>query len=196
MNPKTFIFIGRSGCGKGTQAKLLEEYLHKNDPNTDVFYLETGEKFRELIKGTSLTSTLANEIYINATRQPDFLAIHIWSHIFNESIKDNQHVIIDGTPRSLGEIKILDTAVNFYKWDTPVFIHMDVSRQWSTIRLMERGRSDDINEEDIKKRLDWFDTDVAPAVEYAKDNDLYKYVHINGEQTIEEVHSEILKKIF
>jgi ABC-type oligopeptide transport system ATPase subunit len=25
MKPQTFIFIGRSGCGKGTQAKLLDE---------------------------------------------------------------------------------------------------------------------------------------------------------------------------
>ena len=29
INPKTFIFIGRSGCGKGTQANLLIEYLKK-----------------------------------------------------------------------------------------------------------------------------------------------------------------------
>ena len=27
MNLQTFIFIGRSGCGKGTQVALLQEYI-------------------------------------------------------------------------------------------------------------------------------------------------------------------------
>jgi len=30
MNSQAFIFFGRSGCGKGTQAKLFVEYLKDN----------------------------------------------------------------------------------------------------------------------------------------------------------------------
>ena len=47
VKQQSFIFMGRSGCGKGTQAKLLMEYLKKIDPARDIFYLETGAGVRE-----------------------------------------------------------------------------------------------------------------------------------------------------
>ncbi len=47
----------------------------------------------------------------------------------------------------------------------------------------------------IKKRLDWFDTDVQPVIDWFKSNDFYNFLDINGEQTIEEVHQEIMEKI-
>lgn len=197
MKIGTFIFIGRSGCGKGTQADLLIEYIKKHDDSgRDIFYLETGKKFRELIKGDSYTSRLSAEIYKEAARQPDFLAVYIWSYVFVDNLNGDEHLFIDGTPRSLLETKILDTAMEFYKREDPVFIYMNVSREWSETRLRERGRLDDLKKEDIKKRLDWFDRDVMPAVEYAKESPVYRFVEINGEQTIEEVHEEIIKKAF
>jgi len=192
----TFIFIGRSGCGKGTQAELLMKYLKEHDASRDIFYLESGEKFREFIKGDKYSHKLSSEIYKKDERQPDFLAVHLWSHIFIENMKGDQHVVIDGSPRSLQETKILDTAMTFYKREKPAFIYMNVSRQWSTERLLSRGRSDDVKQESIQKRLDWFDSDVMPAIEYAKENPLYNFVEINGEQMVEEVHEEIMKKIF
>jgi adenylate kinase family enzyme len=57
-----------------------------------------------------------------------------------------------------------------------------------------RGRLDDSDEE-IKKRLDWYKANVVPAIEYFKNDPDYKFVSINGEQTIEEVHREIMQKL-
>jgi hypothetical protein len=42
--------FGRSGCGKGTQVVLLQEYTKKQDQQRHIFYIETGERFRQLIK--------------------------------------------------------------------------------------------------------------------------------------------------
>ncbi len=106
-NPQTFIFIGRSGCGKGTQADLLKEYLEKNRSNS-VFYLESGARFREFISQNSFTANLSREIMKSGGLQPAFLAIHIWSHIMIEQMNEGKHLIIDGTPRLLDEAKILD----------------------------------------------------------------------------------------
>jgi len=72
---------------------------------------------------------------------------------------------------------------------------MNVSREWSKERLLGRGRKDD-DPEEIKKRLDWYETEVAPVVEYYKDNPKYNFIDVNGEQTIEEVHKEIIEKVF
>ena len=62
MNPKTFIFFGRSGCGKGTQADLLIKYLKNVDPGNKVIYVETGAKLREFIKGNGLSQKITAKI--------------------------------------------------------------------------------------------------------------------------------------
>lgn len=194
MSPQTFIFIGRSGCGKGTQAELLQKLLEEKDPNREIFYLETGAFFREFIKGEKYSNKLADKIYKNDERQPDFLAIHIWAHILLEKFKGTEHLFLDGITRSKPEAMAFTTAMEFYNRKVTI-VYLNVSRGWSEGRLLARGRPDDKSVESIKKRLDWFDKDSYPAVEYFKSNDRYNVLDINGEQTISEVHKEIAQKL-
>ena len=193
---ESFIFIGRSGCGKGTQAELLRKYLKERDPDRAVFYLETGEKFREFVRGEKYTHRLSHDVYMRAERQPDFLAVHLWGHILIDELAGGEHLIIDGTPRSVHEAEILDTAMKFYGYEKPFVIFIDVSRKWATERLRARGREDDVRAEEIKKRLDWFDADVMPAVSYFKRHPDYAFVAVNGEQTVAEVHQEMMRKMY
>lgn len=195
MDLKTFIFIGRSGCGKGTQVKLLMDHL-KEKEDKDIFYLQTGQHFRDFVKKDGFANKMADKIMEEGGRQPDFLAVWIWSNAFLENVKDEEHLIIDGTPRSLNEARILDTAVKFLKRKKPYVVYLDVSREWSEERLLARGREDDLEIEDIRKRLDWFEDDVMPAVSFYRDNPDYDFICVNGEQTIEEVNKEMVGKIF
>jgi adenylate kinase len=191
---KTFIFIGRSGCGKGTQAELLKKELEATG-EAPVFYLETGARFREFIKGASQTAAFARDIMHKSARQPDFLAIWNWSHLLVEEVHGKEHWIIDGTPRSRPEAEILDTAFPFYDRQNPTVVYLNVSRSWSEGRLRARGRADDKAVGDIAARLDWFDRDVMPAVEYYRANPRYTFLDINGERSIEEIHADIREQL-
>lgn len=194
MNQQTLFFIGRSGSGKGTQAKLVIKYLEKNDPDRKVFYLESGEKFRTLIAGTTYTSELSRKINIVGGLQPEFLAIWIWSTLLVENMTGKEHVIFDGVPRKRHEASVLDSAMGFYGREKPTVIFIDVSREWSKERLLARKRADD-TASDIEARLNWFDTDVVPTIAYFKENPMYEVHQINGERTIEEIHTDILEKL-
>ena len=194
---RTFIFIGRSGCGKGTQAELLKKYLEENDADKrPIFYLETGEQFRKLLSGDSYASRLAREVGERGELQPEFLAVAMWSEELLAKMTGGEHLIIDGSPRRLREAMVLDSAMSFFRRKSPVIVNIEVSKEWSRARLNGRKRRDDINEEEVEKRLAWFDTDVRPAIDWFRSGPSYGVVDINGEQTIEEVHREILKKIF
>ena len=195
MGLKTFIFIGRSGCGKGTQVALLRDNLQKTDSKTPILYIEAGAKFREFLNEDSFTSKLSKEIYEEGNLQPDFLAIRIWSEELREKLNGNEHLIFDGTPRQLREAHVLENALDFYKREDVYVVYLNVSRSWSEERLKSRGREDDLESRDVKKRLDWYDKKVMPAVEYFRNNPRYKFLEINGEQAIENVHKEILEKI-
>jgi adenylate kinase family enzyme len=191
----TVIFIGRSGCGKGTQAELLKEYIRSRDAEKkQILYIETGARFREFVHGKSYTSELSKVVYDKDERQPDFLAAVMWGNMLIDELGPDMHLVFDGAPRSHSEAVLLSTAIEFYERKKPTVIYLNVSHKWSEERLLSRGRSDDRALSKIDKRLDWFEEDTWPAIEYFKTNTMYNFLEINGEQTIENVHKEIVEK--
>ncbi len=216
--PLTFIFIGRSGCGKGTQIDLLTKFIKNEEIKSakniedetgfapeprEIFALETGESFRHFLDNTgkygntpqTATQKIASDVYSSGARQPDFLAIWMWADAMVEKFNLDSHLIVDGSPRSLDEAKILDTAIKFYKRENPFVVYLNVSQEWSRKHLLSRGREDDIDIAMIQKRLDWYQKDVIPAVDFFKDNDGYNFLQINGEQPIEKVHRDLINEI-
>ncbi len=191
----TVIFIGRSGCGKGTQAELLRERISKHDlEKRQILYIETGDKFRKFTRGKTFSSRLSRNIYDRDARQPDFLACMMWGGVLLDELDENMHLVFDGVARSISEAQMLTTALWFYKREKPVVIYINVGRKWSEQRLLHRGRADDVNLGRIDKRLDWFDKDVIPAIEYFKRDPFFRVIEVNGEQSVEAVHAELISK--
>jgi adenylate kinase len=189
----TFIFIGRSGCGKGTQIELLKEFLAAKDQT--IFSVETGNRFREFVKGKGYANLTAEMIMARGERQPEFLAAFMWSNELIENFKLERALIFDGTPRSLPEAKILDSALRFFGRTEVVVVYLGITRTEAEKRLAKRGRRDDLSQEEVEKRLDWFDKDVAPAIEFYRNHDEHTLLEINGEQSIEQIAEEIKEAI-
>ena len=190
----TFIFMGRSGSGKGTQATLLEEYLLREDPQTKALYIQTGQHFREFAKKGTHTSALIRDVLTEGGLLPEFLPVWAWTEFLVHHFTGEEHLIFDGVTRRANEAPVLDGALKFYKRENPDVIVIKVSQKWATERLLERGRRDDTQAE-IQKRLNWYESDVAPVVEFFKSNPYYRFHEICGEQTREKVHQEIVNKL-
>ena len=195
MNEQTYIFIGKSGCGKGTQADLLISKLEEKNPTGKVFYLESGQRFREFITANDTwASHLAKETNASGGLQPEFLAVWIWADLLIKNLKGGEHLVLDGVPRKLHEAPVLENALQFFNRAKPTVIYLSVSDEWATERMMSRGRGDDLKK-GIEKRLAWFQTDVLPVLDYYKTHEYYNFVEVNGERSIEEIHDEILKTL-
>ncbi len=190
MINKTFIFIGRSGCGKGTQAKLLSEYLQKKDTSHDILYVQSGAEFREFIKGSTKTQELSRYFYETGLLQPEFLAVYMWIKVLVEKYTGNQHIIFDGTPRKYHEAGVLDSIFKFYRIEKPFVFYIDISKDEARRRLTARKRMDD-DVEGIEKRLEWFETETMPAIDYYERNHHYVFHRLDGMKPIEEVAREI-----
>jgi len=190
--PLTFLFLGRSGCGKGTQAELLQQALEERDGIGSVLYIYTGKKIRHLSEKDFYTSKITKEIMKSGKLLPAFMAIWAWSDELIKKITPDVHVIFDGSPRLLNEAKIMDEVCNFYKRkETTVPILIDISREEAERRLLTRGRLDD-KKEAIEERLDFYNEHVQPTVDYYKNKGL---ITINGEQSIEKVFEDLKKTI-
>ena len=192
--PETFIFFGPSGSGKGTQAKLLISELKKREPDRQVLYIETGQKFREFSEEASFTAQETKKIMQSGGLLPEFLPVWIWSEYLVRHVSGEEHMVLDGLARRPHEALILDSAMRFYKREAPFVISIEVPREVAAERLRNRQRGDD-TKLDIEKRLDWYNENVLPAINFFKDNSYYKFLAINGEREIDEVHKEILEKV-
>src|SRR3989344_2959326 len=192
MDFDTFVFIGRSGCGKGTQAKLLKEKLENS--SAKVLYFESGEHFRDYIKGNSYSSNLSKKIMDIGGLQPSFLAVRSWADYFIDNFKGNECLIMDGSPRILLEAKELDGAFKFYN-RRAVVIYLNLTREEAEKRLLSRGREDDKSKDEIERRMNWFEECVVPVIEHYKNHQYIKLLDIDASPTVEVIHKDILGKI-
>lgn len=191
---QSYIFIGKSGCGKGTQSELLTKVLRAQNPDIKILHIESGNELRKFTKEKNYTASLTKEVLDQGRLMPEFMPVFLWGKLFVDGFDGNQTLIFDGTPRKLMEAKILDSLFPFYSLDNPWIIYIDVEHEESTRRLKARGRSDD-TEEAIKKRLAWYEQDVKPSVDFYRSNPNVKFLDINGNRPIEEVHADIVKMV-
>ncbi len=102
-------------------------------------------------------------------------------------------IIFDGSPRKLYEASMLLELLEMYGWEKSVrVLHVMISPKEAMKRLLKRGRFDD-DREDIKNRLRVFREEVMPVLRFFKKQGML--IEINGEQTVEAVHKEILRTL-
>lgn len=189
----TFLFFGRSGAGKGTQAKLIQDYLEARGRRA--LYIETGQELRKFTESQNITSTLAKQVMDRGEFLPAFLPVWIWTNVLIQTYTGEEDLILDGLARRFHEAPILDSALRFYGCENVHVIHVNVSPEWSRERLLARGRGDD-KEAEIQRRLTAFDHNVLPVLDYFKNQKGYDFFEVNGMQTIEEVHRDIVEHVF
>lgn len=192
MDLKTAVLIGPSGCGKGTQALLLKEYLEKHDTEHPTHYFQTGEKFREFMEGDTHTQHKVKEVLTHGGLAPGFLPIWIWGSLFIEGLTGNDHIITDGFPRRAEESPILHTAFEFYERVSPVVISFEMPDEVIIERLVNVRKRFDDTPQKVAERLRWFKRDVSLAIRFFEEHPYYTVAHINGDQSVEAVHKDVL----
>jgi adenylate kinase len=198
-NKNFFIMIGRSGSGKGTQAELIKSYFEnvykEKSLDKKIKHITTGGNFRELIESDIYTAKLSKEIVNTGGLMPEFLAIWNWANIFVKNMEGDEDIILDGAPRKLIEMQALDSVMNFYGFKRATVVYIDVTKEWAIEKLEERGREDDKNRKEIDKKMEWFENDVKKVIEWYSEDPKYNFIHVNGEREIQDINTDILKKI-
>lgn len=192
--PYTFVFFGIVGSGKGTQVELLQKYLKEKNLAEDVLFTSTGNEYRKVIESGSYTGKLVKATLELGHLQPNFLTTSLFTNILVNGMTENISFIADGYPRTIAQSEAFENAMKFYNRDDIKVVYIELSKEEATKRMKLRARSDD-TDEGIAKRFDEYVNNVIPAMNYFKDKSGYTLYTINGEQTIEEVHQELINKL-
>lgn len=193
--PKAFIILGRSGCGKGTQADLLISHLRNSlGEVSKTLHIESGSLLRGFAKGNNFTQEKIRSVLAGGTLVPESIVVALWTDYIIANFNGTENMVFDGTPRKLHEAQLLDNALQFYGIEKPNVIYVNVSKEWAEKRLQGRARKDDTPEA-IARRLNWFETEVIKTIDFYRSSPYYNFIEINGEQSVENVQNEILAKL-
>ena len=181
MNYSGILIFGPPASGKGTQAQLLAS-------NVGFYHLSTGEMFRSL-KEKSKLNALEKEILRTMTIDGgDYVSDKQTIELFAQrliKLKPTQKLLLDGIPRTLGQVDPLNQLVNI-----EALIYIQVPEQELIRRALKRGRVDD-TEKTVKKRLKIYQDLTHPILEKYSS----QIIEINGYQSQEEVQEEIISKL-
>jgi adenylate kinase family enzyme len=191
-----YLFYGKLGSGKGTQSKLLEEYLQLHDKKS--LYVGTGKLFRDFVENNnSHTSKKVTDILKHGLLGPLFFPVYLWSQQLIEKFTGNEDLIFDGGARRIEEVPILLAALEFYNITKIHVIVLNASDEEVLQRIHNRheGRVDDTDMETIHHRLDWYTSNVIPAINIYRNTEGVIVHDIDGMGNVDEIFERIKKAI-
>ncbi len=193
MTPQTFVFYGIAGAGKGTQIKLLTELL-KNKGGLETVYASPGNEYRRITQSDDYIGSLVKGPLSRGELLPGFLTDSIIANIFISFLTPEKNLIADGYPRAVDQSVSFEKMMGFFERKNVKIIYIEISKEEAIKRLKLRGRHDD-TDEGIAKRFDEYVKSVVPSMNYFKEKEGYKIYTINGEQSVEDVHKEIVSAV-
>ena len=203
------ILLGAPGAGKGTQAsKIADTY--------GLPHISTGDIFRENIKNQTEIGVLAKTYIDKGQLVPDEITCKIVEERISRSDCENGYML-DGFPRTIAQAEALDKIA-----DIQIVINIDVDHALLMDRLCGRRvckdcgesyhlsrlngattcsrcggelyqRKDD-NPETVQKRLNVYNAQTAPLIDYYKTKGLLFNV-VSDERPPEEAFKQIKEKL-
>ncbi len=197
------VFLGLPGAGKGTQAKKLatqKNYIH----------ISTGDIFRAELKNNTPLGQKAKEYMDKGQLVPDELVVDMVLKKITE-LKDAPGCILDGFPRNLSQAKAMEGKI-----PVEACIYFDLAKEEVIKRLSSRRtcrecgfmtpdatvcekcngemyQREDDKQEVIAKRLDVYDSETSPLIDYYNNQGLLK--KLDGSVGMENVYKDLLNAL-
>lgn len=182
------ILLGPPGCGKGTQAQILQDRF-------GAVQLSTGDMLRAAVKAGTELGKRAEAIMNAGKLVPDDLIVSMIAERIDEP-ECAEGCILDGFPRTVAQAEALDAMLEDkgLKLDHVIELEVDEAALFARIegRAAESGgaaRADD-NPETLKKRLTVYRDQTAPILPYYRNTGRLK--SIDGMQSIDEVTAQLV----
>jgi adenylate kinase len=188
MRYKTVLLFGAPGSGKGTQGKILGSI-------PGFYHSACGDVFRTL----DLQSEMGRIFWQYSSRGelvPDEFTVKLWRNYINGMEMVNQFypesslLVLDGIPRNVQQAKLLEDTIDVVKVIHLVCIDMKKMVERLRRRALKENRFDDANDKVIQNRLEVYERDTRPVLEYYPPDKILK---VDATMNQLAVLSEIIK---
>ncbi|THU36974.1 adenylate kinase [Niastella caeni] len=183
------ILFGPPGSGKGTQSeKLIEKF--------GWIHLSTGDLLRKEIANATQLGLEAKSFMDKGQLVPDEVVIGMIGSALDAN-PAAKGFLFDGFPRTVAQAEALDALLTEKGSEITLVLALEVGQEELVARLLNRGktsaRSDDRDENVIRKRLVEYETKTAIVADYyAK---FGKVAKVKGEGSIDEIFRSLSAQI-
>ncbi|NJL88749.1 MAG: adenylate kinase [Coleofasciculaceae cyanobacterium SM2_1_6] len=189
MTKNRLIFLGPPGAGKGTQAKILADYL-------GIPHISTGEILRKAKQEGTPVGLQAKAYMDRGDLVPDSVLQELVRERLQQTDAQTQGWILDGFPRTLVQANFLETLLPEINQSCNLAINITVADEVLVSRLGKRaeleGRSDD-TEEVIRNRLVVYGQETAPLIDFYQKSSNTTLVTVDGDRSLEVITDELKK---
>jgi len=167
MKLRTILLFGSPGAGKGTQGKILGKipnYLH----------ISSGDLFRNLGVQNPLRQT-----FINYASKGQLVPDEPTMRLVRDNIENRIHngdfssetdtLLLDGIPRNDTQAALLDDTLNIVGILNLFCKDLDIMVERLQTRALLENRLDDANLETIRHRLEVYEAETRPVLDYYGD---------------------------
>ena len=158
-----------------------------------VLHLQTGQLFRDMMQGETLTAANVRLLMEQGDMIPSWLTTAVVATELKEHLTDKTDLIFDGFPRNLEQASLFEDIVSFYQRPKLTVVYLNVPEAVLRERLKGRSRSDDVGEV-IDRRLKLYYRLTEPVVSYYKERTNTYFIDIDGTSSIMEIHNTIKAK--
>lgn len=176
----TVVILGRQGSGKGTQSEFIVERF-------GLVHVSTGDMLRAAVAEDSPLGRRAGELMEAGELVPDDLMVDIVADRLGRDDVVRHGVLLDGFPRTTPQADALE-VVTAASGGIDLALNLEVPVDEVIQRMLDRGRSDD-TEEAIRRRLDLYESQTAPLLEWFDERGILAVV--DGLGTTDEVFARI-----
>lgn len=183
------ILFGPPGSGKGTQSsRLIEKY--------GWIHLSTGDLLRAEIARQTPLGVEAKHFIDKGQLVPDAVVIGMISSALDANPKA-KGFLFDGFPRTVAQAEALDKLLTLKKTAIHLVISLQVGEEELVHRLVNRGkssgRSDDSDENVIRRRLEVYKRETSSVGDYY--GGFGKVVLVPGEGSIDDIFSSLTREV-
>ena len=182
------LLLGAPGSGKGTQAARLKDSL-------GVPHISTGDLLRAEVAAGSKLGLEAKEVMARGELVSDAILLGMLEDRFSRSDTAGGF-ILDGYPRNLAQAAALDALLARMGQPMDFAVQLEVPTELLVERIAGRakaeGRADD-NPESVRKRLQVYESQTAPVIDFYRQHGQLTVVDGVGE--LDEVFTRIIEAI-
>lgn len=183
------IITGPPYSGKGTQCDLLKTSL-------GFTHISTGDRVRKEKQDKSPIGKIMTEYEENGALVPDEIMQGLIGQIIDENLHE-KGIILDGYPRTKPQVDTILNLLAERNLKVKAVINFDVPKDELLARARKRAEnSDRKDDQDINihlKRIEIFEKETRPAIEYMKS--VFSVKSINGMGTIQHITAAVTEAI-
>lgn len=194
LQPLNIILLGDPAAGKATHGAFLAKKFNLYD-------LDMGRELRALEHNDVLRKKYRLDKTLDSGKLTPTKLVRKLLHDRIHSTNRNRGILFDGTPKMLGEAKLVAKWLKQEKRKRVLFIYLSIPLKETIYRMTSRktyfrgkfSKRPDDNNQALKNRIAYYKKNISEVVVYFKK--LYPFVKISTMGTISDARKRLTTKL-